>query len=188
MPHRKKLTDEQRVESENLRRIWDERSDKIGLTQAAASKEFGFANQSAVSQYLNARIPLNTETALRFAKLLGVPVKEISPRTGVLVETDHDVKRKRLGIPLNDDLLEVDSEMKKIVGDCNFLVIDKDAASIDSGVFLVAIGGNEVLVEISPSEGGYTLRGASDKPMQIPHQALQLIAIKGKVTHKIYKC
>lgn len=188
MNNRKKLTDEQLKEAENLRKVWDRQSAKLGLTQAEASKKFGFANQSAVSQYLNARIPLNIETSLRFAKLLQVPVGQISEKAAELISTDHEVKRSKLGIPSNDHLVEVSQEAKKIVGDFHYIVIDKDATQISDGIFLVAVGGSEVMVEITRSEGGYIIRGASQKPMEIPDQALQLISIRGRVTHKIYVC
>lgn len=39
----------------------------------------GFANQSAVSQYFNGRIPLNHTAAIGFAKLLHCSVSDFSP-------------------------------------------------------------------------------------------------------------
>lgn len=76
---RRVLTKEQSQDTDRLKKIWDEKAPRLGLTQAKASKEFGFANQSAVSQYLNGRISLNMNMAAKFAKLLEVHPREICP-------------------------------------------------------------------------------------------------------------
>lgn len=51
-----------------------------GRTQEMVADELGYAGQSAVSQYLNGKIPLNYPALLGFSKLFGVPPSEISPR------------------------------------------------------------------------------------------------------------
>lgn len=188
MKERRKLTAEQAEEARNLRQTWDRKSQSLGLTQASASKFFGFANQSAVSQYLNARIPLNAETTLRFAKLLEVDVAEISPRTAALVSDPHKNNRALLGIPNDPQIVQVTPELKKVAGDFTFLVVDRAVKSIDDGLFLVAIGGSETVVRIERSETDLTIFGVSEKPMHVPLQAIELISVKGKVTHKIYRC
>jgi phage repressor protein C with HTH and peptisase S24 domain len=48
-------------------------------SQEAAAGLLGF-NQSALNQYLNGKIPLNLEVAIKFAELLGCTVFDISPR------------------------------------------------------------------------------------------------------------
>jgi len=78
-PKRRPLTKEQSQDTDRLKKIWDEKAPLLGLTQAKASKEFGFANQSAVSQYLNGRMPLGMKMAAKFAKLLEVDPREICP-------------------------------------------------------------------------------------------------------------
>jgi len=113
MKKRRAFTTAELKETERLREIWDRKSAALGLTQADASKRFGFANQSAVSQYLNGRIPLNIETALKFAHYLEVPVSAISDRAAALSGSPtNDAKRMRLGIPINDDLVDATPDMK----------------------------------------------------------------------------
>ena len=62
-PKRKPPTKEQSQDTDRLKKIWDEKAPLLALTQAKAAKKFGFANPSAVSQYLNGRIPLNMKMA-----------------------------------------------------------------------------------------------------------------------------
>lgn len=60
---------------------WQKRQKEAGrpASQEAAGEMLGF-NQSALSQYLNGRIPLNVDAATRFASVLGCPVADFSPR------------------------------------------------------------------------------------------------------------
>lgn len=69
----------------NLRRIWDEKREQLGLTQEGAAHRLGWKNQSAVNQYINGVIPLNTEATLKFAGLLQVHPREIDPRVRQLL-------------------------------------------------------------------------------------------------------
>lgn len=62
-----------------LRKIWDEKRAQLSLSQEKAADVLGFKTQGAVSQLLNAKIPLNTENTLKFAALLEVPAEEINP-------------------------------------------------------------------------------------------------------------
>jgi SOS-response transcriptional repressor LexA len=77
------LTPEQLADAERLKVLfghWKQRRKDDGLpaSQEAASEMLGF-NQSAMSQYLNGRIPLNVEAATKFATLIGTPISEFSP-------------------------------------------------------------------------------------------------------------
>lgn len=190
MTKRRELRAEEAAESSNLRRIWDERAGDLGLSQADASREFGFANPSAISQYLNSRIPLNFETTVKFANLLKVPVESISQRYADMMSSpkSHEAIRTRLGVPVDDDLIDVTPEMRKIVGDCDWIVTDKAAKSLSDGLFLVNIGGRDIIIKSTLADGVLTVVGASKTPMSIPIQAAELITVIGKVTHKIYKC
>ena len=76
---RKPLSDADRAAAANLRRLWDAKKAKLGLTQDKAAAELGFGTQGAVSHYLNAYTPLNTDTVLKFAALLKVSPSEIDP-------------------------------------------------------------------------------------------------------------
>lgn len=50
------------------------------LTQEQIAHTFNWSGQSAVSQYMNGRIPLNLQALLGFASVLAVNPSEISPR------------------------------------------------------------------------------------------------------------
>ena len=45
---------------------------ELKLTQELAAELLGFESQGTVSQYLNGKIPVNTDAALKFAALLKV--------------------------------------------------------------------------------------------------------------------
>lgn len=80
----KPLNARQREDAARLRALYRAWRDRIAKAQgrrpsqeeAAATLGFG---QSALSQYLLGRIPLNLESAVRFAQLLGCSVSEFSP-------------------------------------------------------------------------------------------------------------
>ncbi|OAT46981.1 helix-turn-helix domain-containing protein [Providencia heimbachae] len=72
----KPLTDEQKFDAARLKALFQAQK---GLTQAVLADDLGFANQSAVSQYLNGRIPLNVEVAIKFADRFGCLVSDFSP-------------------------------------------------------------------------------------------------------------
>lgn len=78
------LTDDQRQDAARLKQCfqeWQKRQREAGRpsSQDAASEYLGF-NQSALSQYLNGRIPLNVSALVAFCKLMGALPSEISPR------------------------------------------------------------------------------------------------------------
>lgn len=59
--------------------LWEEFRTKTKVSQAAFGSENEIGNQGAVWQYLNGRIALNRDSAVKFAKGLGVEVKAFSP-------------------------------------------------------------------------------------------------------------
>lgn len=81
MSKRRQLTEEEMSWAKRLQRIWLSKKKELDLTQEAAAQILGF-NQSSFSQYVNGRIPLNTDAKLAFAKLLKVPVTDIDPNFG----------------------------------------------------------------------------------------------------------
>lgn len=72
------VTNAERANAERLRALWNKKAKRLGLTQESAGDVLGM-NQSAVSQYLNGRIPLGLEATLNFAALLRVDAREINP-------------------------------------------------------------------------------------------------------------
>ena len=55
-------------------------------SQSAFAEEFGLGTQGNVWQYLNAKSPLNAQAAAKFAKGLGVFVRDFSPRLADEIE------------------------------------------------------------------------------------------------------
>jgi phage repressor protein C with HTH and peptisase S24 domain len=84
------LTKEQLEDAARLKHrflAWQKRRRDAGLpaSQEAISELLGF-NQSAVSQYLNGRIPLNIEAAAKFASLIDCQVSDFSPTLAAQIE------------------------------------------------------------------------------------------------------
>ncbi len=86
LARRANVTDEHREEARRLKRVWDIEKDCRGFTQEQAASRMGYATQAAVSQYLNAKIPLNLDSALKFANFLRCRVSDFSPRLGLLLQ------------------------------------------------------------------------------------------------------
>lgn len=66
-------------EAVRLRELFDNRPPPR-LSQGKFGEEFEIGSQAVVWQYLNARIPLNLDKAVKFAKGLGCAVADFSPR------------------------------------------------------------------------------------------------------------
>ncbi len=73
-----KLTQEQKVAAENLRRHWEVFKKKHNMSQEKAASLLEMT-QGALSHYLVGRNPLNTDVTLKFAKLFGIHPIAISP-------------------------------------------------------------------------------------------------------------
>lgn len=76
---KRELTADEAKENIELKRIFNERKQKLGLTQETLSERIGIS-QSGLNHYLSAANPLNALIASQFAKELGVTVDEFSPR------------------------------------------------------------------------------------------------------------
>lgn len=65
-----------------LKALFDARAELTGkkLSQAEFGEKYGIGTQGMVSQYLQARRPLNVDAAVAFAKGLGVTIDEFSPQ------------------------------------------------------------------------------------------------------------
>jgi len=74
----REITDRDLIAAENLRRIWNEKKKISGLTLEKAGELLGISH-SALSQYMNAKLPIGVDFLLRISELLGVEPKEIRP-------------------------------------------------------------------------------------------------------------
>lgn len=88
---RRQLTPAEKASTQRLRYIWDAKKKALGLTQEKAAHLLGWSAQGSVGQYLNGRIPLNTDAILKFADLLQVDPAEIDPQRkwGAVVRQDY---------------------------------------------------------------------------------------------------
>ena len=75
------ITDADKDAARKLRAIWESKKQELKLTQLAVANEIG-TSQSAISQYLNGTIALNTDAVIVFAKLLQCEPKDIRPVLG----------------------------------------------------------------------------------------------------------
>ncbi|HHR6036614.1 S24 family peptidase [Providencia sp. PAZ2] len=82
----RKISDVDKNAAHNLKTIWEAKRDTLGLTQEKAAEALGFSTQGAVSQYLNGRTALNTDTTLKFAALLQVQPEDINPELKALLD------------------------------------------------------------------------------------------------------
>jgi transcriptional regulator with XRE-family HTH domain len=82
---RRALTPEELDDAQRLRQIWNEKKEELHLSQVKVAQEMGFSSQAAVSQYLNARLPLNMAAVAKFAQVLRSKVEDISPRYARMV-------------------------------------------------------------------------------------------------------
>lgn len=78
------LSSDELADAANLKRrfvAWQQHRKSLGLpaSQEAAAGMLGF-NQSALNQYLNGKIPLNVQAAIKFSELLECSVIDISGR------------------------------------------------------------------------------------------------------------
>lgn len=185
MASRRELTAEEMADTQRLQQLWKKHAHTLGLTQAKASEMFGFANQSAVSQYLNGRIPLNMETTTRFAALLKVPLGDISPNHASRTTSTSplmNAMRKAFKTGDNCDLIAVTSGMQGIVGNSDYLLVDKSQKKPAKGVFLVGVGADTKTLRLSPYKSSYRVTGlVPGSEVTLPKEALEAMNIVGKV-------
>ncbi len=76
MSKRRELTKKEKEMACKLKVIFDGKKDELNLTQLSAAYAMGWKSQGAVYQFLNGRVPLNTDAKIKFANLLGVSVSD----------------------------------------------------------------------------------------------------------------
>lgn len=82
---RSQLTPEQLDDAKRLYDAWQTFKRDHGSTQAQLADALGYETQSAVSQFLTGRIPLNMDALLRFATYFNVKPQAISPTLSKLI-------------------------------------------------------------------------------------------------------
>ncbi|WP_257264224.1 helix-turn-helix transcriptional regulator [Endozoicomonas sp. ONNA2] len=73
------ITQEDRNKAQKLKALFESKKKELGLTQVKCAEKLKIT-QSAVSQFFNAIVPLNTDTILSFAELLETKPSDIDPK------------------------------------------------------------------------------------------------------------
>jgi hypothetical protein len=77
------ITTEHRQEAARLRKLWDERTERLSQQEFGAKYQVG--NQSAVSHFLQGRMPISLKAAMGFATGLRCKIEDFSPRLAGIV-------------------------------------------------------------------------------------------------------
>ena len=191
---RRKLTEVEQADTARLQAAWASKGKEKNLTQTAASKIFGFKNQSAVSQYLNGRIPVNMAIAAKFADLLSIPLSAISPRYST-ASSDSPMLRRLLDSVGGSDgclLLEADAQALAILESKGptLYIVDPDAKEVSGGVFMASVQGTPRLLKFVPHRDSYHVLGLSDDGGHavVSKSAASLITVSGRVVAVVKKC
>ena len=83
--NKRQLSADQLADADRLKNLWLAFKVRTGKTQDDVAEACGWKNQSAFSQYLNARIPLNLEAVLKLASVLEAQPEDISPSLARIV-------------------------------------------------------------------------------------------------------
>jgi transcriptional regulator with XRE-family HTH domain len=111
--------------SKRLNRIWHAKKKQLGLSQERAAEIYG-CSQGNISQYLNGKIPLNTDAIYKFAKMLCVSPSEIKPElkeaASMLLADTGELTAKSL-LPILERLSPI--EAAKFLGMAEAIVDEK---------------------------------------------------------------
>ena len=189
---RRPLTQEEKEDAQRLRRVYDQKARDMGTSQALIAKEFGFANPSAVSQYLCGRIPLNLNAVTKFAHYFDVPLKTISPRFAAAVENSSEQSPilQALGLTPNSELLPATDQAKTILGDFDYFVVDKTQTVLGAGTFIVGgVGADTRAVKVRVGGDMLHISGLADFGYEtpLPAVAAPLINVEGRVVLLVKK-
>ena len=96
MTRKRELSNAEIEAAQNLKKIWNEKRKVLKISQEEMAFKCGWSGQSAFSQYLHSRIPLNTDAVLKIAKILEVHPTEIMPEIAALMPTSQKIEEKKI--------------------------------------------------------------------------------------------
>ena len=126
------LTPRQKGIALNLKAIFERKKRELGLTQESAAKAMGWKTQGAVSNYLNGKIPLNTDAKLKFAKLLGVKVADFDPEFKHEIQIESANSSNSLG-SIDVATTKSSTELKTSINEDYFLVPQYNDIRLSAG-------------------------------------------------------
>lgn len=192
---RRDLSQLEREDSTRLRKIWDEKKDSLSLSQQDVADAFGISNQTAISQYLNGKIPLNLEAAIKFAKVLEVNIREISPRHAqwvfgasdkVLGDALHNIfqeNKKTFCFVVNDDVVAPVATVGDIV------CFDTTSKIEGDGVYLFDLGEGSSMrhAKVSKDKEHVVLSGNGVEDTKIALSNTGILRITGRLVCSLRK-
>ena len=195
MALRRDLSGLEQEDSARLREIWDRKKYSLSLSQQDVADAFGISNQTAISQYLNGKIPLNLEAAIKFAKVLEVNIREISPRHARWVFGASD---KVLGDALHNIFKETKKTFCFVVTDVVVQpeVMVGDTACFEAtsriegdGIYLFDLGKGSSMRHAKISSDGehVVLSGNGVEDTQIPLSNIGILSITGRLVCSLRK-
>lgn len=196
------LTPEQRADAARLKNLfaaWQKGRREAGQpsSQEALSDMLGF-NQSALSQYLNGRIPLNVSAATKFAGLIGCSIADFSPSLaeevagyrGVVDAVDSSQMTRRASVvsteePDPDELIAV--KMVNIRVQAGFPGFEADEEFEDGGVIHIPRTAIETQQWVPQCLLGIKVRGDSMRPVFSDGDSLVInVADRKLVSGEVY--
>ncbi len=102
------LTPDQQADALRLKNVYESRKAALGITQDSLAAACGWESQGTVSQYMNGKIPLNLDAALKFSVALRCSIEDFSPS---LAET-----LKRSGYMKRDSVLSSNGHLAGLSG------------------------------------------------------------------------
>jgi len=157
------ITDADKDAAKRLRAIWESKKQELKLTQVTVAEEIG-TSQSAISQYLNGTIALNTDAVIVFAKLLQCEPKDIRPVLGRKLSIKH-INNRRIPVVRSSTGAVINKHIEaKYIGETSdqvyAVLIDEQSyhPRIKQGEYVVVdpaadiTTGDEVLIETVDSE------------------------------------
>jgi transcriptional regulator with XRE-family HTH domain len=194
---RRELTQDEEADTARLSKLWQTKAPELMVNQKTASEEFGFKNQSAVSQYLRGRIPLNMNIAAKFAQYLQVPLADISPRFAMATNNVCDINgeigflhRMNQALELTESsvLIETTDQNVTMLGEAGWYVVDTSQTKINEGTYaFVDPDSNDYkLAKFKHLRGSFKVIGLTEGSDEVLSQKIvQLMQPVGKVLYKI---
>lgn len=192
---RRDLSPLEHEDSARLRKIWDQKKDSLSLSQQDVADAFGISNQTAISQYLNGKIPLNLEAAIKFSKVLEVNIKEISPRhaewvygasdkvLGDALHTIFQENKKTFCFVATDDLVAPVA----MIGD--IVCFDATSRIEGDGIYLFDLGEGSSMrhAKVSKDKEHVILSGNGVEDTQMPLANTGMLRITGRLVCSLRK-
>ncbi|MDN3986343.1 XRE family transcriptional regulator [Zwartia vadi] len=206
---RSPLTYQEIEDAKRLKKLWQDKKDELGLSQVRAAKELGFNSQSSISQYLNGKVALSFFAVSKFAKILRVNLREISPRfahlapdslTGFVAPNTGQIGDvstesvltwfamsenfcKDIKVsPENLKLIRIeDDSFKELASGSVVLVDDGEIEDPTDGVYLLLDNGKIIARRLIVIEQTILLCNGNEKKQQISKEVFGLLKVLARV-------